>query len=86
MADSQDESMGVLQRGSNVLGRVEEKIEELKVLQHNCNRNGDVFVSVLESGLSLGVDLVLLQEQPTFSGYRHPGYDMLGGGRVAIAI
>jgi hypothetical protein len=58
--------MGTLQRGSNVLRRVEEMIEGLKVLQHNCNRNGDVFVSILESGLSLGMDLVLLQEQPTF--------------------
>jgi hypothetical protein len=78
--------MGTLQRGSNILGRVEEKIEELKVLQHNCNRNGDVFVSALESGLSLGVDLVLSQGQPTFGGYRYPGYEILRGGRVVIAI
>jgi hypothetical protein len=85
MADSPDELMRTLQRESNVLRRVEGKIEELKVLHHNCNRNGDVFVFVLESGLSLGVDPVLLQEQPIFSGYRHPGYDILRGGR-AIAI
>jgi hypothetical protein len=50
MADSSDELMGTFQRGRHVFRRVEEKTEELKVLQHNCNRNGNVFVSELEMG------------------------------------
>jgi hypothetical protein len=46
-------------------------------IQQNCQKAEAAWYGALESGLEMGVDMVLLQEQPTFGGYRHDGYELV---------
>jgi ribonuclease HI len=46
----------------------------LKMIQHNCCRGGDILHAALETGLRLKTDIVLVQEPPVERRYRHPGY------------
>jgi hypothetical protein len=50
---------------------------QFKVLQLNCRKNGEILISIMESGLELGADLVLIQEALQFHGWRYPGFDFL---------
>ena len=54
----------------------------------DCQRGEEAWYGVLESGLDIGADLVLLQEQPLFEGYRHRGYHLhsVKGGRAMTAV
>lgn len=60
--------------------------DRLVVIQQNCQRGEVCFYSTLETGIEKEADIVLLQEQPVFSGYSHPGYELYGGKRVMMAI
>lgn len=61
---------------------------QLKIIQQNCQRGEEAWYGVLESGLEMQADLVLLQEQPIFEGYRHRGYLLYSvkGGRAMTAV
>jgi hypothetical protein len=61
---------------------------QLKVLQLNCRKNGEILMAIMESGLELGADLVLVQETPQFHGWQHPVFDFLWveGGRVMTGV
>jgi hypothetical protein len=41
-------------------------IVQLKVLQLNCHKSGEILMAIMESGLQLGADLVIVQEVPNF--------------------
>jgi hypothetical protein len=60
----------------------------LKVLTLNCRKSGEVLTAIMESGVELGVDLVLVQEAPVFQGWHHPGFDFVWspGGRVMTGV
>jgi hypothetical protein len=61
---------------------------QLKVLQLNCRKDGEILTAIMESGLELGTDLVLVQEAPLYQGWRYPGFDYIwvDGGRVMVGI
>ena len=63
-----------------------QSIQQLTVLQQNCQRSGEVLIGTLESGLRLKADIVLIQEPPVFRGYSHVGYTFIWGGRTLVAI
>jgi hypothetical protein len=60
----------------------------LKVLTLNCWKKGEVLTAIMESGVELGADLVLVQEAPVFQGWCHPGFDFVWspGGRVMTGV
>jgi endonuclease/exonuclease/phosphatase family metal-dependent hydrolase len=62
----------------------------LTVLQHNCRRSGEAVQAVLETGIKLGADIVLIQEPPLVSEaqyrQRHPGFRVEWEARTATAI
>jgi hypothetical protein len=45
-------------------------------------------MAIMESGLQLGADLVIVQEAPNFDGWRYPGFDFfwVEGGRVMTGV
>jgi hypothetical protein len=63
-------------------------IVQLKALQLNCHKSGEILMAIIESGLQLGADLVIVQEAPNFHGWRHPGFDFfwVEGGRVMTGV
>ena len=61
-------------------------LKHLKVFQLNCRKSGEVLTAAMESGVELEADLVLIQEPPTFQGWRHPAFDFIWGGRVLTGV
>jgi hypothetical protein len=61
---------------------------QLKVLQLNCGKNGEILMAIMESRLQLGADLVIVQEAPNVHGWRHPGFHFfwVDGGRVMTGV
>jgi hypothetical protein len=57
-----------------------------KVIQHNCQKSGEVLMAVMEIGVKRKADIILIQEPPVSVMYRHAGYEYLRtGGRVMMA-
>jgi hypothetical protein len=63
-------------------------IVQLKVLQLNCHKSGETLTAIMESGLQLGADLVIIQEAPNFHRWQYPGFDFfwVEGGRVMTGV
>jgi hypothetical protein len=61
---------------------------QLKVLQLNCHKDGEILIAIMESGLERGIDLVLIQEAPLFQGWQHPGFDFIwvDSGQVMVGV
>jgi hypothetical protein len=61
-------------------------VGHLKVLQLNCRKDGGILTAIMESGVELGADLVLVQEAPVCQDWRHPTFDYLWGRRVLVGV
>jgi hypothetical protein len=63
-------------------------IVQLKVLQLNCHKNGEILMAIMETGLQLGADLVIVQEALNFHEWQYPGFEFfwVDGGRVMTGV
>jgi hypothetical protein len=61
-------------------------VGHLKVLQLNCRKDGGILMAIMESGVELGADLVLVQEAPVHQDWRHPTFDYLWGGCILVGV
>ena len=52
----------------------------------NVAKSGGTLHDVLETGLALKADAVLIQEPPSFQKYSHPSFHIIWGKRTATAI
>lgn len=68
--------------------RVSASEHGIEIMQQNCQKSERAWYSALESGLEMGVDIVLLQEPPVYKGYAHRGYQLISKreGRTMTAI
>jgi hypothetical protein len=49
----------------------------LRILQHNCRKDGEVLTALMETVVERGADVVLILQPPTFQKYRHPAYQYI---------
>jgi hypothetical protein len=58
----------------------------LRILQHNCQKDGEVLTALMEMAVKRGAEVVLIQEPPTFQHYNHPAFQYISSpGRVITA-
>jgi hypothetical protein len=61
-------------------------VGNLKVLQLNCHKDGRILMAIMESGVELRADLVLVQEAPVYQDWHHPAFDYLWGGYILVGV